>query len=72
MLLTSLQKVSMVMQQGSAVTDDGFGGRVEEVGRQVMCEDDNILQKERKDGGLIIKIQAFVIFVTFIHLDKLF
>lgn len=45
MLLTSLQSVSMVTQQGSEV---GFGGRVEEVGRHVMCEDDNILQKEVK------------------------
>lgn len=32
------------MQQGSEDRVDGFGGRVEEVGRQVMCEDDNILQ----------------------------
>lgn len=48
MLLTSLQKVSMEMQQGSEASVEGFGGRVEEVGRQVMCEDDNILQEEIK------------------------
>lgn len=35
----------MEMQQGSEVTDDGFGVRVEEVGRQVVCDDDNILQE---------------------------
>lgn len=43
MLLTSLQYVSMVMQQGSEVTEDGL---VEEVGRQVVCEGDNILQRD--------------------------
>lgn len=37
----------MEMQQGSEVTDDGFGVRVEEVGRQVVCDDDNILQEQR-------------------------
>ena len=36
----------MEMQQGSEVTADGFG--VEEVGRRVVCGDDNILQKERR------------------------
>lgn len=49
MLLTSLQRVSMVTQQGSEERVDGFGGRLEEVGRHVMCEDDSILQKEIKD-----------------------
>lgn len=34
----------MEMQQGSEVTDDEFV-RVEEVGRQVVCEEDNILQE---------------------------
>lgn len=37
----------MEMQQESEVTDDGFGIRVEVVGTQVVCEEDNILQEDR-------------------------
>lgn len=38
----------MEMRQGSEVTDGALGAGVEEVGRQVVCDDDNILQEPNR------------------------